>query len=257
MTFDWFTLLAQIFNFALLLVLLRVFLYRPLLATMAEREALATSALTEARRLQAEAQQEREALAAQRAREDAGRAARRAELSEELERLRRERTLAVSRETEALREAAIEALDREVGATLGRLRTDVAGIVLDEVRETLAWLSGHDLEARAVERFLRRLHELPETERRELAEAAGSDVRFQTAHTLDGGTRDEVVRAVSEVLGASEVSFETDERLVLGAVLIAGGVRVDGSASARLEALRERFARVLADLRTTDREPIS
>ena len=38
MTFDWFTFIAQLINFALLLVLLRVFLYRPVLDVMEQRE---------------------------------------------------------------------------------------------------------------------------------------------------------------------------------------------------------------------------
>jgi len=70
MTIDWFTLLAQLFNFALLLVLLRVFLYRPVLATMRRREELAMSALQGARELQAEAEAQRRELEAAREREE-------------------------------------------------------------------------------------------------------------------------------------------------------------------------------------------
>ena len=258
MTFDWFTLLAQLFNFALLLVLLRIFLYRPLLAAISERETLATSALDDARKMQAEAEVERQALAALRAEEEAERDARRAALAEELERLRQERLDSVAREVERLRATTLEALEHEVDRTLDRLRTSLANIVLDEVRLIMEWLADEELERQAVRRFLDRLRELPEDSRRELAGAAGSEgVRLTTAHPLDEPARAEVRNVVAQVLGVHDVRFEEDERLVLGAVMDAGGKRLDGSAAARLETLGDRFAHALADLRPAERQAAS
>ncbi len=250
MTVDWLTLVAQLFNFALLLVLLRIFLYRPVLAIMDEREALATSVLDEARTLQAEAEAERVALAAERDAAASERAARREALGVELEQLRRERVDAVTREAAALRTATAEALEQEVDRTTDRLRTGLSSIVLEEVRQTLTWLAGAELEQQAVSRFLSRLGELPEAQRTELkAAAAEGAVRLTTAQPLADGMRDVVRRVVADVLGATDVDFRTDEALMVGALLETGGLRLDGSAAARLETLSERFADALADLR--------
>lgn len=250
MTIDWLTLVAQLFNFALLLVLLRIFLYRPVLKIMDEREALATSVLDEARTLRAEAVAERAALAAERDAAVGERAARRETLGVELEQLRRERVDAVTREAAALRAATAEALEQEVDRTTDRLRTGLSSLVLEEVRQTLKWLAGAELEQQAVSRFLSRLGELPEAQRTELTAAAAEGVvRLTTAQPLADGMRDVVRRVVADVLGVTDVDFRTDEALVVGALLETGGLRLDGSAAARLETLGERFADALADLR--------
>jgi len=251
MTIDWLTLVAQLFNFALLLVLLRIFLYRPVLKIMDEREALATSVLDEARTLRAEADAERAALAAERDAAVGERAARRETLGVELEQLRRERVDAVTREAAALRAATAEALEQEVDRTTDRLRTGLSSLVLEEVRQTLKWLAGAELEQQAVSRFLSRLGELPEAQRTELTAAAAAEgvVRLTTAQPLADGMRDVVRRVVADVLGVTDVDFRTDEALVVGALLETGGLRLDGSAAARLETLGERFADALADLR--------
>ena len=55
MLIDWFTVIAQIFNFLILVLLLRRFLYRPIINAMAEREARIAAKLEEARRKRDEA----------------------------------------------------------------------------------------------------------------------------------------------------------------------------------------------------------
>lgn len=255
MAFDAFTLLAQLFNFALLVVLLRVFLYRPVLATMRRREELAAAALNEAERLREEAEAERRALAEERAAEERERAARLAALEEELERLRNERLGAVEREAEEARAARAEALTQEVERAVARLRPELARIVLDEVSQTVAWLTGEVADRLAVQRFLQRLRELPPERLADLRQAARQGgARLVTAQALDDDAALEARRAVADALGVERVELGADPALLLGAVLEAGGLRLDGSAAARLEALAERSARALEDLAAGRRE---
>ena len=56
MTIDAFTLVAQVVNFALLLVLLRVFLFRPIQGVMREREGRIARAYAEAHEARTEAE---------------------------------------------------------------------------------------------------------------------------------------------------------------------------------------------------------
>ena len=247
MTFDPLTFLAQLLNFAALLVLLRAFLYRPVLAVMRRREEITAAALEEARRRKAEAEEERRALAAEREAEARERAARLATLEEEVERLRRERLEAVDREAREARAARSEALAREVERAVARLAPELARLVVDEVSETIDWLSGADADGLAVARFLERLRGLPPGRREELRSAAGAGpVRLVTARALEGPAADEARRAVADALGVDCVELATDPGLLAGAALEAGGLRLDGSAAARLAALPERFARARA-----------
>jgi F-type H+-transporting ATPase subunit b len=246
MTLDPLTLLAQLLNFAVLLVLLRVFLYKPVLETMRKREELASAALAEARRLREEAEVERRALAAERAAEERERALRMAALDAEVERLRTERLGAVEREAQQARAARLEALAQEVERVSSRLGPELARLVLDEVGETVGWLTGAEADDLALARFVERLRGLPAERREELRAAAlGGAVRLVTARPPSAAAAEEARRAVTEVLGAVQLELAVDPELVLGAVLQAGGLSVDGSAAARLTALEERFAAAL------------
>lgn len=99
MLIDWFTIVAQIFNFLILLWLLKRFLYKPILNAMDEREQKITYRLREAQRAEQEAEQE-----AQEFREKA------AELDSQRDRL----ILEARNEAEALRKELLHQARQEV-----------------------------------------------------------------------------------------------------------------------------------------------
>src|SRR5690606_36704063 len=103
MSLDWTSVLIQLANFALLVVLLRIFLYRPVLRVMDERAEATAAPLREARRLAEEAAQEREALREERASLDRELTERLAAADRELASLRRTRLEEIERETKAAR----------------------------------------------------------------------------------------------------------------------------------------------------------
>ena len=59
MLIDWFTVIAQIINFLVLLLLLRRFLYKPILNAMEERERKVAERLESARQERVRAEEER------------------------------------------------------------------------------------------------------------------------------------------------------------------------------------------------------
>ncbi|HLT25941.1 MAG TPA: F0F1 ATP synthase subunit delta [Zeimonas sp.] len=245
MDFDWFTLAAQLVNFALLLVLLRVFLYRPVLDLMAERERRAAAPLAEARRLADEAAAEREALRREREAFERELAERREAALRDAETQRERRLAEIERETAQLRAAAAAAVERDVGRVVDALITRIADLVVDEIRRTLASVAGAELDPPAWARFEERLRALPAEERGNLKEAAQGEVRVVTARPLDAATADAARSALHELLGARRVRFATDPALLLGVALEAGGLRLDGSAAARIDALERSFAATL------------
>jgi len=242
------TILFQLANFALLLVLLRIFLYKPVLKVMDEREEATAAPLREARRLVEEAQQEREAAAHERAELDQRRAEHLAAAARDAERLRQERLEAVEREATSLRTAATEAAQRSVARLSSRLHGGVAGLVVEEVRHTLGELADVDLDTQAWARFEATLRALPAEKLGELASAAREHgARVVTPRELPLDVEATARRTLAEILGvaAESVTFTTDPDVVLGVALEAGGLRLDGTASARLEALQGAFADVL------------
>ena len=245
MAVDWFTLAAQLFNFALLLVLLRVFLYRPVLDLMAERERRTAAPLVEARRLADEAAAEREALQRHKEAFERERAERLEAAMSEIEDKRAQRLAAIDRETEERRLAAADALERDVRRVADALLTRVSGLVVDEVRIALASVAGAELDQPAWARFEERLRALPAEQRARLAEAARGTVTVMTPRPLPPATADAARVALLELLGARQVTFATDPDLLLGVALDAGGLRLDGTIAVRLEALERSFATAL------------
>src|SRR5690554_1284887 len=184
MTFDLTTLLFQLANFALLIVLLRVFLYRPVLKVMDEREELTAAPLREARRLVEEAEQERESLRKQRAQLEHERVETLTAAAREAEELREQRLGELDRETAKLRTAAAESVEREVERISDRLLTSLGRIVVDEVRQTLAVVAGSELEAMTWARFEEQLRALAAEQRAVLTSAAAGGVTVITPREL-------------------------------------------------------------------------
>ncbi|MDT3679299.1 MAG: F0F1 ATP synthase subunit delta [Burkholderiaceae bacterium] len=249
MTVDWFTLAAQLVNFALLLILLRVFLYGPLLRVMDEREKRTAAPLYEARRLADEAAAEHAALQREREKFERERGEHLATALREADEKREQQLAAIEREANELRVAAVKAVERDVGRVTGELMTRVSNLVVDEVRATVASVAGAELDHPAWARFEERLRALPREQRSSLAQAARGTVRVVTPRPLAPDTADTARLSLRELLGAQSVSFAIDPDLLLGVVLEAGGLRLDGSAAARLGTLERSFATALDTVR--------
>lgn len=250
MTLDWFTLAAQVINFVVLLVLLRAFLYKPILQVMREREEGIEAIRAEAEAAREAARGEIEALRSERANLDRTRRERLAEIELEGETLRETRRAAVEREAQALRTALADALQRDREQAFALLRRRNAELVLEELDAALRTLADASLEERAAAVFRQRVQALDPDTRERLRDATRSAPPLvATAFEPSDEARAELRTAVQELLGAdAEPRFVRDERLTFGVSLTVGGMRVDGSAAGRLEALGEAFEAARRDL---------
>lgn len=242
MQIDWFTVIAQIVNFLILVYLLRRFLYRPVTEAMRRRQERVAETVREAQ------EREREAV------EEARRLRRRQEELEGerrqiLERAREEAEVTRSRLQEEAR-AEVAELGRRWRAELAReqeelgrgLRRQAAREVVHAARRALEDLCDAELEGRAVRVFLERLAALPEEGRRRLA--ADGPVRVTTGFELDETLQAEVVAAVREQLGMDgEIELRTRDELLCGIELSAGGRRLRWSVEDYLDGLEERLGR--------------
>ena len=104
MAIDWFTLVAQVLNFVILLFLLKRFLYRPVLDAIEQREQRIRDRMDEARRKEEEAETEGRELRERRAQLEARRTELLEEAREEAETRRKELAEEVLVKTDRLRE---------------------------------------------------------------------------------------------------------------------------------------------------------
>jgi F-type H+-transporting ATPase subunit b len=239
MAIDAFTLIAQLVNFAVLLLLLRQFLFRPIQRVMAERERRIAAAHADAERARSEAEAQAAELRRERADLEARRRERLAEVEREAERARGVLLAEVRAEADAARSAWRADLDRQHAEVERALRRGAATVLSDALRRGWRELADENLEERALATFARRLRDLDGASRAALADAAAAGpVVVTTAFATTVERREVVTTALREALGVSvEAAFERDPELLAGVALRAGDRRVGWSARVHVDEL--------------------
>jgi F-type H+-transporting ATPase subunit b len=227
---DWFTVFAQIFNFLMLVALLKRYLYRPILNAMDEREARIAARQEEARRHIEAAEREAE-LYREKTRElEAGRAEMMENARQEAESRRRELLNEAREEVMNRRTAWYEALQQEKASFLHDLRVHAGAKFLQISRQALGELAGAELEQRILHVFLERLRDMIDHAGRDFPESlmrSGSRVAVTSSFDIPEDLRSLIEHTFQSRI-APECSFhyEISPDLLCGIELKTDGVRV-------------------------------
>jgi F-type H+-transporting ATPase subunit b len=257
---DWFTVGAQLVNFAILLGLLAKFLYRPILDAVESRQQRIQQQLDASEEAKREAE------------------ARRAEYREKIEGFERRRDDAFSeleREVEARRADLLEEVRQEVQQTRRRwlrrfrgeqrrlmeaYRDRLADELFAGLRHAVADLADRDLEALIARKFTEQLRTVDPSTRRDIEQGieasassgAGLAVTVESRWDLPPDRRAEIEGAFEEILGrAVEVEFVREDDLLAGIEFHAAGHRFGWSLRSYLEGLRAQLDAVVAEQMTS------
>ncbi len=258
MLIDWFTVVAQIVNFAILLLLLRRFLYRPILRAMQEREQKIVARLQEAERIQAEADRLAEEYRRKHQEIDTARQQLLTAAREEAERTRAEQLRRIRAETDEVRRRWHHAVQNEKADFLGDLKRRAAAQTHAVMRNALADLAGVDLERHVVRRFVEQLRTLDDNMRRVMA---GQDNDAQadpdpqpiivcSAFELSNDLRQAVEQGIHEHIADNadiarrRVIFTVEPELLCGIELRTPGYKIAWSLESYLDALEEHMSAV-------------
>jgi F-type H+-transporting ATPase subunit b len=243
MLINWFTVIAQVLNFLILVWLLKRFLYRPILNAIDAREKKVADELANADAKEAEAEKEKNefirkneeldqhrATLLNRAKDEA-----KAEHQRLLEEARKEVSDFRSKQQEALKNDR-QNLNKEISR---RAQQEVLAIA----RKALRDLAGTSLEERTVDVFTQKLRELKGEEKKQLTSALSTSagpVLVRTAFDLPQAQRDLVKKTIKETLGMEvRARFETAPDLVSGIELTANGQKVAWSIADYLTSLEK------------------
>jgi F-type H+-transporting ATPase subunit b len=255
MLIDWFTVIAQVINFLILVWLLKRFLYKPILNAVDAREKKVADELKNADAKEAEAQKEKDEFKHKneefdqqrnallnKAREEA-----KAERQRLLEEVRKEASDLRAKQQEALRNEE-QNLSQEIGR---KTRQEVFNIA----RKVLTDLAGTSFEERAVDVFAQRLHNLKDEEKKQLASALNTSSRqvlIRTAFDLPQAQRDSIKKTIKETLGIeTQPRFETSPDLVSGIELTADGQKVAWSIADYLTSMQKSIDELLKEQSTS------
>ncbi|MHB1592142.1 MAG: F0F1 ATP synthase subunit B family protein [Sulfuricella sp.] len=241
MLIDWFTVIAQVVNFLILVWLLKRFLYRPILNAIDAREKRIALALADADAKKAEAQQERDAFQHKNEVFDQQRAALLSQAADAAKAERLRLLDAARQESDGLRAKRQEALRSEQQSLSEALTRRAREEVFAIARKALADLAGTTLEERMADVFLRRLRELDDAGMAGLKsafKAMSSPLLVRSAFVLPPPHRATIETALKETLGReTQVQFETAPDLVSGIEISTNGHKVAWSIADYLASL--------------------
>jgi F-type H+-transporting ATPase subunit b len=243
MLIDWFTIIAQVVNFLILVWLLKRFLYRPILDGIDAREKQIASELGDAEMRKAEAKKERDEFRHKNEEFDQQRAALLNKVTDEAK-AERQRLLTEARKAaDALSAKRQEALRIDAHNLNQAISRRTQQEVFAIARKTLTDLATTSLEERLAEVFIRRLRKLDDKAKQGLAKAlkAASDPALvRSAFDLPADQRTVIQNALNETFAAEiRVRFETSPDLVSGIELTTNGQKVAWSIADYLAALEK------------------
>jgi F-type H+-transporting ATPase subunit b len=240
---DWFTIVAQIINFLILLFLLRRFLYRPILNAMDERERVITLRQREAQELKQVAEKEGEEYRRLTADLHARREGLFSQAEAEAEEQRKNMLRQARVEVDHLQASWYRAIEQEKEALLHELSLNAGRQTLAIARRALEDLADRELEEQIVEVFLRRLKDLESGQKQQMTGPAGKphdNLRVRSSFPLSPEQTARVEHAVRDYLGYSRsLEFEADSDLVCGIELRSTGHKISWSLSSYLDELQE------------------
>jgi F-type H+-transporting ATPase subunit b len=251
MTIDWLTIGAQALNFLILVWLMKRFLYKPILHAIDEREKRVAAELANADKTKADAQKERDEFHRKNEEFDQQRAALLTKATNEAQ-AERQRLLDEARKAaDALRVKRQETLRSDacnLNEAVGRrAQKEVFAIV----RKALIDLATTSLEERLGDVFMRRVREMDEHTKEELATAlrtASEPAVLRSAFDLPAQQRTAIQQALNETFSADiQVRFETDPDLIGGIELTTNGRKVAWSIADYLASLQKGVDELLKD----------
>jgi F-type H+-transporting ATPase subunit b len=234
---DWFTVIAQIVNFLVLVALLKRFLWGKITQAIDAREARVAGELAKAEQRNKEAQQLAEKLRAQ---------------ALEQERKREEMLIQAHKETDEERHRMIqearvsviemerkwhEDLDREQAAFFRELRARAAVEVLNVIRRALADLSSAELQQCVIDVFLQKLRGVDAATLKEI----GPDGKLvRSAMDLPTPVREQIEAILKERTGMPlKLQFEKDPAMAWGIELRGNGRRIGWNPESYLDAMEQ------------------
>lgn len=245
MLIDWFTVIAQVVNFLILVWLLKRFLYKPVLRAIAAREKMIADRVQKAEEGEAAARKE-EAQFRQMKEEMRDKKQELLQQAEEEAAGRRKELLSnAKKEYENSRTQMNELLQREQQAITERIAQRARSEVLSLTERLARDLANRDLQQDLVNVFVRHFRENSNGSRDQLQQLLRDDphssVTVRSGMTLSDSAKDSINKLLSELAGRQvDTGFATDSSLVNGVELVSGGYRMAWSVAAYLEQLQKK-----------------
>lgn len=242
MEINWFTVVAQIINFLILVWLLKRFLYQPVLDAIDAREQKISAQLKDAAEQKAEAQKAHELLQHKNQQFEQERSAKMAEVEEQIS-AEKARLFAQARdESNTLRAKYEAALKQEEQDIIAHLKRKTRDEVFAIAGQALADLADTELEQRLVAVLIHKMQSLDDENKDKLKNALSHKdqvVTIKSVFELPDSAKLALEKAISAISGsAHDIAYQTTPELVSGIEINAKNYQLSWSIESYLDSLK-------------------
>ncbi|HWQ89108.1 MAG TPA: hypothetical protein VN374_03955 [Desulfitobacteriaceae bacterium] len=249
MLINWFTVIAQIFNFLVLVWLLKRFLYKPILNAIDAREKLIADKLAAAESNVEAAQKEREEFVKKNETFEMQRTELLRQAEEEANRRRQQLLETARTEYQELQTKRNKMLLKNEKILDQNLKLHTNQEIFAIVRKTLADLSGVSLEDRIIDVFINKLQELSQEDQAQLLlayKATSGSITVSTMFELSSAQQAMLETAIKEFLKLDgPILFDTASELIGGIELVVNNRKISWNISDYLTSLEESIKALL------------
>jgi F-type H+-transporting ATPase subunit b len=248
---DYFTTLAQMVNFLILVLLLKHLLYAPVLKLMDERERVIVSRLDEVEMKKRAAEEEAESYRKKKHEISAEHEELLIKAKEDAKNFRADLEKKAKAEVERSRAEWYGAVESSKKAFLDDLRERTGRQVYAISRRVLRDLADEPLERQMIRTFVERLEEMDDSEReafKEFYKYPEGIVLVRSAFEIPGDFQEKIKEVLRDQTGTEvRVHFEIDEDLISGMEISARNAEISWSIAGYLDSLEADFSRVIEE----------
>jgi F-type H+-transporting ATPase subunit b len=246
---NWFTVIAQIVNFLILVFLLKYFLYDRIVKAMDEREQRIQLRLKEAEAKKQEAGKEAEAFRAKNSDFDEKREEMLSRAKEEAEARRKELTEEARQAVTKQRSVWLEAIQRDKKSFVQDLRKMAGSQVYTIARKAFRDLADEDVEQRTINAFLVHLNAMSKKTREAIATSikeSGNELIVRSAFEMPPKMREKITGSLRrKIADGIEIRYEAAPELIMGVELTIRGHKIAWSLEDYLDTLEEHALQAL------------
>jgi F-type H+-transporting ATPase subunit b len=239
MLIDWFTVGAQVVNFLILLVLLKLFLFDRIKQAMDQRENNIKERFDKAKEQEAAAKDAKKTFEKKTQSLEDDRDARLKQADKEARERRESLIKEAQEEVDGLKKQWRKALEQEKASFFDRFKKQAARLIFDTVEKTLSHLADTRAQDQAVKKFLSRFEAL---DKEDLPREVKTQPRVSTGFELSQNQQKSIQKAVSQKIADVEnIAFDVKPELVFGIAFAAGGKKMTWHAHDYVSALEKQI----------------
>lgn len=242
MEIDWFTVIAQLVNFLILVWLLRRFLYKPVLNAVDEREKKIASQLEDAAMKKAAARKEKELFIQKNEAFDLAHAEKLEEAQKRVKSEKQRLYEEARKESTALRLKLEESLKQQEQALKEALKRRTKEEVFSIAGQALSDLANADLEEQVINVFIEKIRGLSQADKAKFVDALtikDGSIRIKSVFELSQSSKQQLEKAIEEITDKKTAfQYRLEPELVSGIMLETADFQLSWSIDSYLDALK-------------------